>query len=240
MAKKKMTWATDKAIEWQGSTIEALSMEARMTMSNMAIEQGAVAGIMPFDNLLKQYLENSLGGRSWSPIVSDSDADYNEQYNVDATQIVPVVAAPHSPDNVKPISEIGEIELDQVFIGSCTNARIEDLEIMARIMKGRKVSTRTIVIPGSAAVGLEAAKRGYVEIFMQAGATWAYSTCGACYGGSLGRVGPGMTSLSTTNRNFIGRMGGDETTKTYLSSPATAAASAIAGKIVSADQLENG
>ncbi|MHA2404760.1 MAG: 3-isopropylmalate dehydratase large subunit, partial [Candidatus Kariarchaeaceae archaeon] len=236
---KKMTWATDKAIEWQGSTIDVLSMEARMTMSNMAIEQGAVAGIMPFDKLTQAYMDKSPNGRSWSPVAPDSEAEYDEHYHLDATQLVPVVAVPHSPDNVKPIHEIGDIELDQVFIGSCTNARIEDLEIMARIMKGRKVNTRTIVIPGSAAVGLEAAKRGYVEIFMQAGATWAYSTCGACYGGSLGRVGPGMTSLSTTNRNFIGRMGGDETTKTYLSSPATAAASAIAGKIISADQLEN-
>ena len=235
---KKMTWATDKAIEWQGLTIEALSMEARMTMSNMAIEQGAVAGIMPFDNKLEHYLDKDSNGRSWSPVRPDSDAGYSEHYHVDATQLVPVVAAPHSPDNVKPISEISDIELDQVFIGSCTNARIEDLEIMAKIMKGRKVNIRTIVIPGSATVGLEAAKRGYVEVFMQAGATWAYSTCGACYGGSLGRVGPGMTALSTTNRNFIGRMGGDETTKIYLGSPATAAASAIAGKIISADQLE--
>lgn len=234
---KKMTWATDKAIEWTGSTIHDLSMEARLTMSNMAIEQGGVAGIMPYDKKTEEYLVNVSKERKSKPVTADEDANYNERFELDANELVPVVAAPHSPDNVKPISEIGDVELDQVFIGSCTNARIEDLEIMAKIFKGNKVKTRTIVIPGSSAVGLEAAKRGYVQIFMEAGANWSYSTCGACYGGSLGRIGPGMTALSTTNRNFIGRMGGDKTSKTYLGSPATAAASSIAGKIISADQL---
>ncbi len=233
---KKMTWATDKAIEWRGSTIHDLSMEARMTISNMAIEQGAVAGIMPFDEKTKDYLSNVPGNRPSYPIESDSEAEYSEELSVDASELVPVVAAPHSPDNVYPISEIGDVELDQVFIGSCTNARIEDLEIVAKILNGKRVTTRTIVIPGSASVGLEAAKKGYVETIMQAGATWAYSTCGACYGGSLGRVGPGMTALSTTNRNFIGRMGGDETTKIYLGSPATAATSAVSGKITSLEK----
>lgn len=228
---KKMNWGTDKAIEWVGNTINSLSMEGRLTMSNMAIEQGGVAGIMPFDEKTENYLQNVPGNRPEFPLQADENAEYAEEYSVDATQLVPVVAAPHSPDNVHPVSEIGEVELDQVFIGSCTNARIEDLEVVAKIMKGKKVKTRTIVIPGSAAVGLEAAKRGLVEIFMEAGATWAYSTCGACYGGSLGRIGKGMTVLSTTNRNFIGRMGGDETSSTYLGSPATAAASAIAGSI---------
>lgn len=229
---KKMTWATDRAIEWTGSTINDLSMEARLTMSNMAIEQGGVAGIMPYDNKTKNYLANVPGEREAMPVEPDIEAEYAEIFEIDATQLEPVVAAPHSPDNVKTIRELDEIELDQVFIGSCTNARIEDLEIMAKIFKGKKVKTRTLVVPGSSAVGLEAAKRGYVEIFMEAGATWAYSTCGACYGGSLGRLGPGMKGLSTTNRNFVGRMGGDKTTQLYLGSPATAAASAIAGKII--------
>ena len=236
---KKMTWATDKAIEWKGSTIHELSMEARLTMSNMAIEQGGVAGIMPFDDKTRAYLANVPGDRESMPVEADKEAEYTEIFEIDASQLEPVVAAPHSPDNVKIIREVGDIELDQVFIGSCTNARIEDMEIMAKIFKGRKVRTRTIVIPGSSAVGLEAAKRGYVEIFMEAGATWAYSTCGACYGGTLGRLGPGMTALSTTNRNFIGRMGGDETTQLYLGSAATAAASAIAGKIIPPAEVHN-
>ncbi|MDH5401056.1 MAG: aconitase/3-isopropylmalate dehydratase large subunit family protein [Candidatus Heimdallarchaeota archaeon] len=232
---KKMTWSTDKAIEWQGSTIHHLSMEARLTMSNMAIEQGGVAGIMPYDDKTKEYLPPT--NRDAFPVEADEDAEYTEIFEVDATTLEPVVAAPHSPDNVKPVSELGDIELDQVFIGSCTNARIEDFDIMAKLIKGRKFKTRTIVIPGSAKVGLEAAKKGYVELFMEAGATWAYSTCGACYGGSLGRAGPGMKVLSTTNRNFIGRMGGDKTTEVYLGSPATAVSSAIMGKIVSAKDL---
>lgn len=228
---KKMTWATDRAIEWNGSTIHDLSMEARLTMSNMAIEQGGVAGIMPYDDKTKAYLANVPGDRESMPVEPDAEAEYAETFEIDASELEPVVAAPHSPDNVKTVRDVAGLELDQVFIGSCTNARIEDLEIMAKIFKGQKVKTRTLVIPGSSAVGLEAAKRGYVEIFMEAGATWAYSTCGACYGGSLGRIGPGMTALSTTNRNFIGRMGGDATSQVYLGSPATAAVSAITGKI---------
>lgn len=239
---KKMTWSTDKTIEWKGATIHDLSMEARLTMSNMAIEQGAVAGIMPHDRKTDDYLKDVPGDRESLPVKPDEDAQYAETFEVDATELVPVVAAPHSPDNVHPISEIGDVELDQVFIGSCTNARIEDMEIMVKIFKqeidkGNKVKPRTLVIPGSAAVGLEAAKRGYIQIFMESGAVWSYSTCGACYGGTQGRVGPNMTALSTTNRNFIGRMGGDKTSMVYLSSPATAAASAFAGKIISADML---
>lgn len=234
LGEKSTEWGTDRCFEYSGEGILNLSIEARLTMSNMAVEMGGVAGIMPNDKRLEEYLKTVPVKRPPRPTYPDEDAQYHEKYEIDASEVVPVVACPHSPDNVKPVEEVGEVELDQVFIGSCTNARIEDLEIVARILKGRKVSVETLVIPGSASVGLEAVKRGYVEIFMEAGATWAYSTCGACYGGTLGRVGPGMTALSTTNRNFIGRMGGDKTSKTYLASPATAAASAIAGKIVTA------
>jgi len=238
LGEKSTEWGTDRCFEFTGEGILDLSLEARLTMSNMAVEMGGVAGIMPHDQKLDAYLSTRpLRGKP-RPTVSDDGASYHEQYHIDGSEVVPVVAAPPSPDNVKPVSEVGDVELDQVFIGSCTNARIEDLEIMAKIMKGRKVATSTIVIPGSSSVALEAAKRGYVEIFMEAGAYWSYSTCGACYGGSLGRVGPGMVALSTTNRNFIGRMGGDKTSKTYLSSPATAAASAIAGRIVSPEDLK--
>ncbi len=230
-------WGTDRCFEFVGEGILDLSLEARLTMSNMAVEMGGVAGIMPHDDKLQRYLETRPLRGQPKPTASDNGATFYQEYEINASEVVPVVACPPSPDNVKPVSEVGDVELDQVFIGSCTNARIEDLEIMAKIMKGKKVSTQTIVIPGSSAVALQAAKRGYVEIFMEAGAYWSYSTCGACYGGSLGRVGPGMTALSTTNRNFIGRMGGDSTSKTYLGSPATAAASAIAGRIVSPEEL---
>ncbi len=234
LGEKSTEWGTDRCFEYSGDGILDLSIEARLTMSNMAVEMGGVAGIMPYDEKLKKYLNTVPVRRPPRPTLPDDDASYHEKYEIDASQVVPVVACPHSPDNVKPVEEVGEVELDQVFIGSCTNARIEDLEVVAKILKGKKVSVETLIIPGSASVGLEAVKRGYVEIFMEAGATWAYSTCGACYGGTLGRVGPGMTAISTTNRNFIGRMGGDKTSKTYLASPATAAASAIAGKIVTA------
>lgn len=234
LGEKTTQWGTDRCFEYSGEGIHALSLEARLTMSNMAVEMGGVAGIMPNDEKVEKYLETVPTFRPPNPIIPDSDANYHEKYHIDASQVVPAVARPHSPDNVVPVEEVGNIDLDQVFIGSCTNARIEDLEIVAKLMKGKKVKTETIVIPGSAQVGLEAAKRGLVEIFMEAGAYWSYSTCGACYGGSLGRVGPGMTALSTTNRNFIGRMGGDETSQTYLASPATAAASALEGRIVTA------
>ncbi|MCY3410941.1 MAG: 3-isopropylmalate dehydratase large subunit [Candidatus Heimdallarchaeota archaeon] len=229
---KKMNWATDRAIEWTGSTIADLSIESRLTMTNMAVEQGAVTGIMPYDNKTKNYLQN-LPVLPEYPVKADSEAFYEQELDFEVTELEPMVAAPHSPDNVSPVSEIGVVELDQVFIGSCTNARIEDLEVVARILKGKKVKTRTIIIPGSHQVGLEAARRGFVEIFLEAGATFAYSTCGACFGGSLGRIGPGDTVISTTNRNFIGRMGGDESSKVYLSSPGTAASSAVAGIISS-------
>ncbi len=234
LGEKSTQWGTDRCFEYSGEGILDLSLEARMTMSNMAVEMGGVAGIMPNDEKLEAYLKTVPVRRPPNPVSPDPDAEYYEKYEIDASEVVPSVACPHSPDNVKPVEEVGDVPLDQVFIGSCTNARIEDLEIVANILKGKKVSVETLIIPGSSAVALEAVRRGYVQIFMEAGATWAYSTCGACYGGTLGRVGPGMTALSTTNRNFIGRMGGDETSKTYLASPATAAASAIAGKIVTA------
>ncbi len=230
---KKMDWSTDKAIEWQGSTISDFSLEARMTISNMAVEQGAVAGIMPFDNKVENYINSTPMKNQSRPVFPDKDANYSEIFDFDASTLSPVVAIPHSPDNVKPVSELGSVELDQIFMGSCTNSRIEDLEIIARILKNNRVKVRTLIIPGSASVALEAVKRGYVEIFMQAGAIWSYSTCGACFGGTLGRVGPEMTALSTSNRNFIGRMGGDDTSKVYLGSPATAAQSAITGVITS-------
>lgn len=228
---KKMDWSTDRAIEWQGTTINDLSMEARMTISNMAVEQGAVAGIMPYDHKVESYVDSTPRKNQSQPIIADKNAQYSEIFEFDASVLTPVVALPHSPDHVKPISELGDIELDQIFLGSCTNSRIEDLAIIAKILKNNEVKVRTLIIPGSASVGLEAVKRGYVEIFMKAGAIWSYSTCGACFGGTLGRVGPGMTALSTSNRNFIGRMGGDETSKVYLGSPATAALSAITGII---------
>ncbi len=234
LGEKTTEWGTDRAFEYSGDGILDLSLEARLTMSNMAVEMGGVAGIMPYDKKLQNYLDTVPVRGTIHPTTPDLGANYHERYEINASEVEPVVACPHSPDNVKSVDEVGEVELDQVFIGSCTNARIEDLEVVAKILKNQKVRTETIVIPGSSQVALEAVKRGYVEIFMAAGAFWSYSTCGACYGGSLGRIGSGMTALSTTNRNFIGRMGGDSTSKTYLGSPATAAMSAIKGKITGA------
>ena len=232
LGEKTTEWGTDRCFEYSGEGILDLSLQARLTMSNMAVEMGGIAGIMPYDKKVENYLKTVPLKRKSRPKVSDRDADFHEKYTIDASEIVPSVARPHSPDNVCPVSEVGNVDVDQVFIGSCTNARIEDLLTVAKILKGKKVKTETLVIPGSAKVGLEAAKLGLIEIFMEAGCYWSYSTCGACYGGSLGRVGSNMTALSTTNRNFIGRMGGDKTSKTYLASPATAAMTALAGNIV--------
>lgn len=237
LAEKSMKWGTDRAFEYTGEGISNLSIESRLTISNMAVEMGGIAGIMPYDKVLADYFKRIPIKGTPKPMTADKDAVYFEKYSIDASEVVPMVAKPYSPDNSVPIAEVGTVELDQVFIGSCTNARIEDLEIVAKTLKNHKVKVPTIVIPGSASVALEATKSGYTEIIMRAGATWAYSTCGACFGGTLGKIGKNMTALSTTNRNFIGRMGGDESSKVYLGSPATAAASALAGKIMENSQF---
>jgi 3-isopropylmalate/(R)-2-methylmalate dehydratase large subunit len=226
-----------KAMEFCGEAIAELSMDGRFTMANMAIEAGAKNGIFAPDEKTEAYVK-PRATRAYKIYQSDPDAEYLFVREYDVTQLEPQVALPHSPDNVKGVSEIGEIKIDQVVIGSCTNGRLEDLRLAASILKGKKVAkgVRCIVIPGSQQVYLDALKEGLIEVFIEAGAAVSTPTCGPCLGGHMGVLGPGEKAVSTTNRNFIGRMGHVES-EVYLASPAVAAASAIAGKIVGPEEV---
>ncbi|MEM3539229.1 MAG: aconitase family protein, partial [Nitrososphaerales archaeon] len=198
---------------------------------NMAIEVGAKAGIIEPDEKTLEYLRGRV--RESFPIIkSDEDSEYEKSLEINANDLLPLVSCPDAVDNVKPVSDVEGIELDQVFIGSCTNGRIEDLRLAAEILKGNKVSDRTrlIIIPASQEVFLDALREGLIETFLLSGAIVANPTCGPCLGGHLGVIASGEVCLSTTNRNFIGRMGSTKS-KVYLASPATAAASAIKGRI---------
>ncbi len=226
-----------KAMEFCGEAIAELSMDGRFTMANMAIEAGAKNGIFAPDEKTEAYVK-PRATRPYKIYQSDPDAKYLFVKEYDVAQLEPQVALPHSPDNVKGVSEIGEIKIDQVVIGSCTNGRLEDLRLAASILKGKKVAkgVRCIVIPGSQQVYLDALRGGLIEIFIEAGAAVSTPTCGPCLGGHMGVLGPGEKAISTTNRNFIGRMGHVES-EVYLASPAVAAASAIAGKIASPEEV---
>jgi 3-isopropylmalate/(R)-2-methylmalate dehydratase large subunit len=220
------------ALEFTGEAIDALSMDGRFTMANMAIEAGAKAGIFRVDEKTLTFIESRAKHR-YKIYEPDDAAEYARviEYNVSA--IEPQVAFPNSPANTKPISQVGRIEVEQVVIGSCTNGRLEDLKIAARIVKGRKVhpGTRCIILPGSQQVYLDALTGGLIEIFIRAGAVVSTPTCGPCLGGHMGILADGERCISTTNRNFIGRMGSTKS-EVYLANPAVAAASAIAGRIV--------
>tara|TARA_B100000315_G_scaffold230180_1_gene240350 strand:- start:56 stop:703 length:648 start_codon:yes stop_codon:yes gene_type:complete len=202
-----------------------------MTLCNMAIEVGAKAGIVEPDEKTTNYVKSKTSD-SFILLKSDKDAEYGRSIHIDVTNLSPQIACPDAVDNVKPVSELDNIELDQIYLGSCTNGRIQDLQIAANILKGRKVSTRTrlIVVPASQEIFVEAMNTGLIQTFVEAGAAIATASCGACYGGHLGILASGETCLSTTNRNFIGRMG-DPNSKLYLGSPAVAAASALTGRI---------
>ena len=226
-----------KTIEATGNVIEEMNMDGRFTFCNMAIEAGAKNGIIAPDEKTKQYLE----GRSIRPykfFYSDPDAQYERVIKYDVSKIEPTVAFPHLPENTKPISEVGNIKIDQAVIGSCTNGRLSDLEIAASILKGRQVhkDVRLIVFPGTQAIYLEAIKRGYVQTIVEAGGAVSTPTCGPCLGGHAGILAAGERAISTTNRNFVGRMGHVDS-EVYLASPAIAAASAILGEIGSPDEL---
>ncbi|MEA3343647.1 MAG: 3-isopropylmalate dehydratase large subunit [archaeon] len=222
-----------KAMEFWGSTIDSLSIEARMTITNMAIEAGAKTGIIEPDQKTKDYLKNRTK-KPYSVVKSDKDADYESARCYNASEIVPTVAMPNLPSNGKPAKELEKqnIHLDQVYIGSCTNGRIEDLRIAANILRGSKTKkgTRLIVVPATTDVWMQAKSEGLFDIFNEAGAAISTPTCGACLGGYMGVLAKGEACLSTTNRNFTGRMG-HHGSKVYLASPATAAASAIEGII---------
>jgi 3-isopropylmalate/(R)-2-methylmalate dehydratase large subunit len=223
--------ATYRAMEFTGEAVRGLSVDARLTLCNMAIEAGGKSGIVPPDEVTLAYV-TPRAKRTWVFHESDKDATYHSTYDIDMGTLDLQVACPYSPDNVKPLDEVGGVDVDQVFIGSCTNARLEDLRIAASIMKGKKVApyVRCIVIPATHEVFKQAMKEGLIEIFSDAGCAISESTCGPCLGGHHGVLGPTETCVSTSNRNFPGRMGHVKA-KVYLASPAVAAATAVIGKL---------
>jgi 3-isopropylmalate/(R)-2-methylmalate dehydratase large subunit len=223
--------ATYRAIEFSGPAVDALSVEGRLTMANMAIEAGAKNGIFAADAKTAAYLSGRTS-RKWEPLAADADARYERVVELDLEGMGPVVAFPHLPGNVKPARDAGNMPIDQVVIGSCTNGRIEDLRLAADVLRGRKVDRRVrcIVIPATVAVYRQAMKEGLFDVFLDAGAVISPPTCGPCLGGHMGILASGERCVSTTNRNFVGRMG-HRTSEVYLASPAVAAASAVAGKV---------
>ena len=229
-----------KSMEFSGETIRELPMEDRLTMCNMAIEAGGKNGIIEPDEVTFEYLsERGVSKDSYEVLKSDEDANYSDIVEIDVAEIEPQVALPHLPENAKGISEIGgDIKIDQAFIGSCTNGRITDLRTAAEILKNNKVAkyVRLIVIPATVDVYKQAMKEGLFDIFLDAGAVISTPTCGPCLGGYMGILADGEVAISTSNRNFVGRMGSKKSF-IYLSSPAVAAASAIAGKIISPDEV---
>jgi homoaconitate hydratase family protein len=230
-----------KSVEFTGSTVRGMSMAGRMTLCNMAVEMGAKNGIIAPDATTRKFLE----GRTTKPLASfeslrsDADAVYAKIMEFDVAGLEPQVACPSSVGNVKPASELSGATVDQAFIGSCTNGRIEDLRLAAQILKGKKVkdSVRALVIPASQEVHAQALREGLIEVFTDAGAIVCGSACGPCLGGHIGLLASGETCVSTSNRNFIGRMGSTEA-NVYLASPATVAASAVTGRITDPRELE--
>ncbi len=226
------------AMEFTGEAIDSLSMDGRFTMANMAIEAGAKAGIFNVDAKTRQYVKT----RSQTPYKtykSDTDAHYAQVIEYDVAKLEPQVAFPHLPSNTKPLSQVGKVRIDQAVIGSCTNGRMDDLRLAAEVIKGKKVHPggRLIVIPGSQEVYLQAMKEGLLEIFVQAGGAGSTPTCGPCLGGYMGILAAGEVAISTTNRNFIGRMGSPKS-GVYLANPAVVAASAVLGRIGGVEEIK--
>lgn len=226
-----------KSMEFAGPGVAALSMDDRLTICNMAIEAGAKNGIFPVDDITRAYEEGRVD-RPYNVYTADPDAEYEKTIGIDLGTLKPTVSFPHLPSNTKTFDEIPDIPIDQVVIGSCTNGRMSDMKAAAEILSGRHVSenVRTIVIPATQAIYLECLEKGYIKTFIEAGCAVSTPTCGPCLGGYMGVLAAGERCVSTTNRNFIGRMG-DKRSEVYLASPATAAASAIAGKIASAETV---
>jgi len=223
--------ASYKAMEFAGSTVRELSMDARFTLCNMAIEAGGKTGIIEPDEKTMKWVEERVK-QPFKPVFNDPDAEYEEVIDVDAAKLEPQVAKPPSPENSVPVSEVEGTKIDQAFIGSCTNGRLEDLRVAARILDGREVASmvRAIVIPASKEVYMKAMKEGLIETFLKAGCVVCNPTCGPCIGAHLGLLAPGEVCISSSNRNFVGRMGSKDA-KIYLASPATVAASAVTGEI---------
>ena len=220
-----------KAMEFVGDALKDMSMEARMTITNMAIEAGGKNGIIGYDEVTQDYLDKHLKDTfDFTVFESDPDAVYDQVIDIDCSALEPIVSLPHLPSNGKPISECAGMEMDQAYLGSCTNGRIEDFRIAAEIMKGKEVAIRTIVVPATPEIWKQCIDEGLAEIFYNAGCVVSAPTCGACLGGFMGILGSDEKCVSTTNRNFVGRMG-HPTSGVYLASPATAAASAVEGKL---------
>ena len=227
-----------KSMEFVGEGIRNLSMDDRFTICNMAIEAGGKNGIFPVDELAVEYMKEH-SKREFSVYQADEVAEYDETYVIDLSELKPTVSFPHLPSNTRTIDQVGEVKVDQAVIGSCTNGRIEDMRIAAEVLKGRKIAkgVRCIVIPATQSIYLQAMKEGLLEIFIEAGAVVSTPTCGPCLGGYMGILAAGERCISTTNRNFVGRMGHVDS-EVYLASPAVAAASAVAGKIICPCQLD--
>ncbi len=226
-----------KSMEFSGPTVSKLSMDSRFTMSNMAIEAGGKFGIFEVDGITEEFLKSRSDG-NYKIFRSDPDVGYEKIYNIDCSDIELQVAAPHLPSNTKNARDLADISIDQVVIGSCTNGRIEDMGIAAEILNGRKVdgNIRAIIIPATQNIYLEALKKGYIEIFINSGCVVSTPTCGPCLGGHMGVLAEGERAISTTNRNFVGRMGHPKS-EVYLSGPSVAAASAIAGRIAIPEEV---
>ena len=227
-----------KSMEFVGEGLRNLSMDDRFTICNMAIEAGGKNGIFPVDELAVEYMKEH-SKREFTVYEADEDAEYDETYVIDLSELKPTVSFPHLPSNTRTIDQVGEVKVDQAVIGSCTNGRIEDMRIAAEVLKGRKIAkgVRCIVIPATQSIYLQAMKEGLLEIFIEAGAVVSTPTCGPCLGGYMGILAAGERCISTTNRNFVGRMGHVDS-EVYLASPAVAAASAVAGKIICPCQLD--
>lgn len=226
-----------KSMEFTGEGVKNLSIDDRFTIANMAIEAGAKNGIFPVDDITLEYVKGRTQ-REPKVFKADEDAEYSKVYEINLEDIKPTVSFPHLPDNTRTIDQVGEVKIDQVVIGSCTNGRMDDLRVAASILKGKKVhrDLRVIILPGTQNIYLEAMEEGLAKIFVEAGAVFSTPTCGPCLGGHMGILAKGERAVSTTNRNFVGRMGHPES-EVYLASPAVAAASAIAGKIVSPEEV---
>lgn len=226
-----------QSMEFTGEGVATLGMDDRFTMANMAIEAGAKNGIFPVDEKTQAYVKEHAV-KPHRVYEADADAVYEKTHHIDLATIPLTVAFPHLPENTKPVTEAGHVKIDQVVIGSCTNGRMDDLRMAAKIMKGKKVAKnlRCIIFPGTQKIYLQAIKEGLVEIFVNAGAVFSTPTCGPCLGGHMGILAKGERAVATTNRNFVGRMGHPES-EVYLASPAVAAASALTGRITSPEEL---
>lgn len=228
-----------RSMEFAGEGVASLSMDDRFTICNMAIEAGAKNGIFPVDDKTRAYIQGRVN-REVTEFTADADAVYDEEYTINLSELRPTVACPHLPENTKTVDELGKIEIQQSVIGSCTNGRIQDMRDAAAILKGRKVkkNVRTIVIPATQAIYLQCIEEGLAKIFVEAGAILSTPTCGPCLGGHMGILAHDEKAVSTTNRNFVGRMG-HVSSEIYLANPAVAAASAVAGYIIDPAELED-